>query len=172
MEILPHTIAAGRSLARALAAIGLGALLVFAATTILDGLLRFFAAAPIDAVRDLGGLVAAFAVACCIPLTIIERSSITIRFVSSFIGPASGRVADLAAGVLVELVLLLMTWRFAIFARQTEIDGNATWMLRVPTAPVWWAVTAMIAVAAGLQMLVILDLARGGSANAARSVHP
>ena len=78
---------AARKLARGLAAIGLGTLLVFAATTIADGLLRFFLASPIDAVRDLGGLVAAFAVACCIPLAIIERSSITIRVLTSFISP-------------------------------------------------------------------------------------
>ena len=160
---------AGRSLARALAAIGLGALLVFATTTILDGLLRFFVAAPIDAVRDLGGLVAAFAVACCIPLTIIERGSITIRFVTSFISAAAGRVADLAAGVLVEVVLVLMAWRFVLFAHQAGTDGNATWMLRVPTAPVWWAVTAMIAIAAALQLLVLRGIVKG---TAARPVHP
>lgn len=147
-------------LARALAAIGLGALLVFAATTIADGLLRFFFAHPIDAVRDLGGLVAAFAVACCIPLTIIERSNITIRFITSFISQRAGRVADVAAALLVEIVLVLMAWRFAIFAGQAAADGNATWMLRVPTAPVWWAVTAMLAIAAMLQVLVLLGCLR------------
>jgi len=151
---------AGRTLARALAAIGLGALLVFAATTIADGLLRFFFAHPIDAVRDLGGLVAAFAVACCIPLTIIERSSITIRFVTGFISQRAGRLADVAAALLVEIVLLLTAWRFAIFAGQAASDGNATWMLRVPTAPVWWAVAAMLAIAAMLQVLVLLGCLR------------
>ena len=146
---------AARKLARGLAAVGLGVLLVFAATTIADGLLRFFFAAPIDAVRDLGGLVAAFAVACCIPLAIIERSSITIRFVTSFIGLRAGRVADVAAAVLVEVVLGLMAWRFVLFARQAVLDGNSTWMLRIPTAPVWGAVAAMIVVAALMQLLVV-----------------
>jgi len=153
--------AAARTLARGLAAIGLGALLVFAATTIADGLLRFFFASPIDAVRDLGGLVAAFAVACCIPLAIIERSSITIRFVTSFIGTRAGSVADVAAAVLVEVVLVLMTWRFILFARQAMLDGSSTWMLRIPTAPVWAAVAAMIAVAALMQLLVLYACVRG-----------
>ena len=73
---------AAKALARALAVLGLGVLLCFAVMTMVDGLLRFFFARPIDAVRDVGGLVAAFAVACCIPVAIVERSNITIRFLS------------------------------------------------------------------------------------------
>ncbi len=151
---------AARRTARGLAAIGLGALLVFAATTIADGLLRYFLASPIDAVRDLGGLVAAFAVAFCIPLAIIERSSITIRFVTSFISLRAGRLADVAAAVLVEVVLVLMAWRFLVYARQAALDGNATWMLRLPTAPVWAAVAAMMVISALFQLLVLRDCLR------------
>jgi hypothetical protein len=158
-----HIDAAARRLARGLAAVGLGTLLVFAATTIADGVMRFFLASPIDAVRDLGGLVAAFAVACCIPLAIIDRSSITIRFITGFIGRRAGHVADAAAALLVEIVLVLMAWRFFLFARQSALDGNSTWMLRIPTAPVWGAVAAMIAVAALLQLLVLHACLRGAA---------
>ena len=38
-----------------------------------------------------GSLVAAFAVACCVPVAIIERSNITIRFLPAVIGPRAGR---------------------------------------------------------------------------------
>src|SRR5271154_3416900 len=117
-----------KTLARSLAVIGLGALLCFAVMTMADGLLRFFFARPIDAVRDVGGLVAAFAVACCIPVAIVERSNITIRFVSSVIGPRAGQIADLAAAVLVEIVLILMPWQFVVFAIQAQATGAATWM--------------------------------------------
>ena len=109
---------AAKLLAQALVVVGLGALLCFAVMTMADGLLRFFFARPIDAVRDVGGLVAAFAVACCIPVAIVERSNITIRFLSAVIGPRAGRVADAAAAVLVEIVLVLMTWQFVLFAKQ------------------------------------------------------
>ena len=143
-----------KSLAQALAVLGLGTLLCFAVTTIADGLLRFFFASPIDAVRDVGGLVAAFAVACCIPVAIVERSNITIRFVSTFISPRAGRVADIVAAVLVEIVLVLMTWQFVLFARQAQVTGSATWMLRIPSAPVWWAVALMLAISAALQVVV------------------
>lgn len=135
---------ATKILARALAVLGLGTLLCFAAMTIADGLLRFFFASPIDAVRDAGALVAAFAVACCIPVTIVERSNITIRFLSSLAGPRAGRIADIAAAVLVEAVLILMTWQFLLFANQARLTGTATWMLRIPAAPVWAAVALIL----------------------------
>jgi TRAP-type C4-dicarboxylate transport system permease small subunit len=143
-----------KSLAQALAVIGLGALLCFAVMTMADGLLRFFFARPIDAVRDVGGLVAAFAVACCIPIAIVERSNITIRFLSSVIGARAGQIADAAAAVLVEVVLILMTWQFVVFAEQAYATGTATWMLRVPAAPVWGAVAAILGVSALVQIVV------------------
>jgi TRAP-type C4-dicarboxylate transport system permease small subunit len=152
---------AAKAIARVLAVAGLGTLLCFALMTMADGLLRFFAARPIDAVRDVGGLVAAFAVACCIPVAIVERSNITIRFVSTFIGPRAGRVADVAASLLVILVLMLMTWQFFVFAKQAQATNAATWMLRIPAAPFWWAVTAMLAVSTLLQVNVAVKYLHG-----------
>jgi succinate dehydrogenase hydrophobic anchor subunit len=145
---------AAKVVAQTLAVTGLGVLLCFAVMTMADGLLRFFFARPIDAVRDVGGLVAAFAVACCVPVAIIERSNITIRFLSTIIGPRTGQIADAASAVLVEIVLVLMTWQFVLFAKQAYATGTATWMLRVPAAPVWGAVAAILGVSALLQMVV------------------
>jgi TRAP-type transport system small permease protein len=152
---------ATKALARALAVIGLGALLCFAMMTIADGLLRFFFASPIDAVRDAGALVAAFAVACCIPVAIVERSNITIRFLSSVGGPRVGQVADVAAAILVEVVLILMTWQFVVFANQARASGSATWMLRIPTAPVWAAVALILGISAVLQIVFSMPMAPG-----------
>jgi TRAP-type C4-dicarboxylate transport system permease small subunit len=159
---------AAKTLARALAVLGLGALLCFAVMTMADGLLRYFFARPIDAVRDVGGLVAAFAVACCIPVAIVERSNITIRFVSNVIGPRAGRAADIIAAVLVEIVLILMTWQFVLFAAQAQATGTATWMLRIPSAPVWAAVAVILGISALLQIVVALRILRDDF----RGMHP
>jgi TRAP-type C4-dicarboxylate transport system permease small subunit len=152
---------ATKLLARTIAVIGLGVLLCFAAMTILDGLLRFFFASPIDVVRDAGTLVAAFAVACCIPVAIVERSNITIRFLSSVAGRLVGQIADVAAAILVEVVLILMTWQFVVFASQARASGSATWMLRIPTAPVWSAVALIFGISAVLQIAVGIKTLRG-----------
>jgi TRAP-type C4-dicarboxylate transport system permease small subunit len=152
---------ASRALARALAALGLGVLLFFAVMTMADGLLRFFFAHPIDAVRDASSLVAAFSVACCLPVAIVERSNITIRFVSAVVGARAGRIADLLAAVLVEIILILMTWQFVLFANQARLTGTATWMLRIPSAPVWAAVALVLAISAVLQIVVGFKILRG-----------
>ena len=158
-------------LARACAVLGLGALLVFAATTILDAVLRFFFARPIDAVRDVGGLVAAFAVAACMPAVVWERGNIAIRFIEGLIGPRASRAADLFADALTLLVLGLMAWRFAVFAGQAARDSAATWMLRVPTAPAWWAVAGFLALAALLQARVAWLRLAGAPAGGAPEAH-
>jgi TRAP-type C4-dicarboxylate transport system permease small subunit len=152
---------ASKTLARALAVAGLGVLLSFAVMTMADGLLRFFFASPIDLVRDAGSLVAAFSVACCIPVAIVERSNITVRFLPALIGSRAGQAADFAAGILVEIILILMTWQFALFAQQASASGSATWMLRIPTAPVWGAVALILGISVLLQAVVILKTARG-----------
>ena len=152
---------ATKALARALAVIGLGVLLCFAMMTIADGLLRFFFASPIDAVRDAGALVAAFAVACCIPVAIVERSNITIRFLPTLFGVRVGQVADVAAAILVEIALILMTWQFVLFAKQADASGSATWMLRIPTAPVWAAVAVILGISALLQIGIAFKTLRG-----------
>ena len=152
---------ATRILARALVVLGLGTLLCFAALTLADGLLRFFFASPIDFVRDAASLIAAFSVACCIPVAIVERSNITIRFLSIVIGPRAGQIADFGAAVLVEIILILMTWQFVLFAEEARATGTATWMLRIPTAPVWGAVALILGVSAVLQLIVGFKTVRG-----------
>jgi TRAP-type C4-dicarboxylate transport system permease small subunit len=152
---------ASKTLARALAVAGLGVLLAFAVMTMADGLLRFFFAHPIDVVRDAASLVAAFSVACCIPVAIVERSNITIRFLPTLFGVRAGQVADIAAAILVEIILILMTWQFVLFAKQADASGSATWMLRIPTAPVWAAVAVILGISALLQFGITLKTVRG-----------
>lgn len=152
---------ASRTLARALAVVGLGVLLCFAVMTMADGLLRFFFAHPIDVVRDASSLVAAFSVACCLPVAIVERSNITIRFLPAIVGARAAQVADAGAAVLIEIILILMTWQFVLFAKQASASGSATWMLRIPTAPVWAAVAAVLGISAVLQVAVAFKTLRG-----------
>jgi hypothetical protein len=41
-----------------------------------------------------------------------------------------------------------------VFAEQAHATGTATWMLRVPAAPVWGAVAAILGVSALVQIVV------------------
>jgi uncharacterized membrane protein YphA (DoxX/SURF4 family) len=57
--------------------------------------------------------------------------------------------------------LILMTWQFVIFANQARVSGTATWMLRIPAAPVWAAVAVIMGTSAVLQLVVGLKTFKG-----------
>ena len=153
-----------RAVCRALAAAGLGLLLCLAVMTLLDGLLRSFANQPIDAVRDLGGVVAAVAMAACFPIAMLERSNISIRFLEPAFGRATSRNADRFAALLVLVVLGAIAREFFRYAGAAARSGDATWILNIPTAPFWYAVDALLWVAVLAQALVAARIWRGGGA--------
>jgi hypothetical protein len=70
-------------------------------------------------------------------------------------------VADVAAAILVEIILILMTWQFVLFAKQADASGSATWMLRIPTTPVWAAVAVILGISALLQVGIAFKTVRG-----------
>ena len=155
MGVLMRAEDAARLLARSLAVAGLLLLMGLAVATLLDGLLRFFFSRPIDAVRDVNGVIVAVAAAACFPLAMIERTNITIRFLTVFVGSSAGRIADIGAAILVTVTLFGMAARFFIFAMQALQNGNATWMLGIPTGPFWFAVDAMLWIAVFCQILAL-----------------
>ena len=54
-----------------------------------------------------------------------------------------------------------MTWQFVVFANQARMNGSATWMLRIPTAPVWAGVALILGISAVLQIVVGIKTVRG-----------
>lgn len=139
---------------RALSVIGLVALLLLAAMTLADGVLRWLANRPIEGVRDAGALAIALAVSCCIPAGLAERSNITIRIVEHF-NRRAGRVFDALAAIAVEAVLIAMAWQFFVYASKLARAGETTWVLKLPTAPFWYGVDAILWCAVIVQAIVV-----------------
>lgn len=140
--------------AQALAVLGLIVLIGYAAMTLADGLLRSLANSPIEAVRDLGGVVVAVAVSCCFPLAYLQRSNITIEFVETFFGARIGRLLDVAAAVLVAIIAIVIARQLFIHAHNEYRGGDSTVMLEVKTAPFWFVVAAIMSFAALTQAVV------------------
>lgn len=141
---------------RGLALLGLGILLAFATATLLDGLLRGIAGRPIEAVRDLGGLVVAVAVACCFPLALLERSDISIKFVELWIGRLGSLLLDAITSIAVLVVFFLIAYEFYGYARDLDQAGETTLMLGIRKAPFWYATDAILWLGVPVQMLVAL----------------
>jgi TRAP-type C4-dicarboxylate transport system permease small subunit len=155
MRLSPSSAEAFLSVAtRAVAVVGLGLLMVFATSTLLDGLLRGLANRPIESVRDIGGLVVAMAMACCIPLGLWERHNITITVIDKLVGTRFGQLLTAFAAVIVTVVMLAFAWEMHAYAGKMLRASERTVMLGIPAAPFWYVVAVILWWAALLQVLV------------------
>lgn len=145
---------------RGLSLVGLIALMALAVMTLADGTLRWLANRPIEGVRDVGAVIIAVAVCCCLPAGLMERSHITIRVAGSLLGRGAAAVFDALASLLVWGVTLAMAWQFTVFAGKIARAGETTWVLKIPTAPFWYVVAGILWLAALVQLVVVLTQLR------------
>jgi TRAP-type C4-dicarboxylate transport system permease small subunit len=139
---------------RALSVVGLVALMVLAFITLANGMLRWLINQPIAGVVDVGALAIAIAVSCCMPISLMERSHIAFRLVSS-LHPGLGRLLDMIADIAVAIVLALMAWQFWVYARELAVSGERTYVLKIPSAPFWFAADVILWVAVVVQLVVL-----------------
>jgi TRAP-type C4-dicarboxylate transport system permease small subunit len=137
---------------RALSVVGLVALMGLAAMTLADGLLRWVANHPIEGVRDLGGLAIAVAIACCLPVGLMERANIAIRLGRGLIG----RGLEAFASTAVCIALALAAWQFWLYAEKMARARETTFVLQIPIAPFWYGVDAILWLAVLVQAIVAL----------------
>lgn len=130
--------------------------MALAAMTLADGMLRWLANKPIEGVRDVGAVIVAVAVCCCLPAGLMERSHITIRVAGSVLGRRAGAFLDVMASFLVWAVTLAMAWQFTVFAGKIARAGETTWVLKIPTAPFWYVVAGILWLGALVQLIVVI----------------
>src|SRR5258706_2413104 len=140
---------------RACSVVGLIALMELATMTLADGLLRWLASRPMEGVRDLGGLAIAVAIACCIPVGLMERGNIAIRL-GALLHPRVGKLLDATAALIVCFVLALAAWQFWLYAAKMARAHETTFVLQIPIAPFWFGVDVILWCAVVVQLIVAL----------------
>ncbi len=145
----------GLGTTRALSVVGLMALMALAAMTLADGLMRWLANRPIEGVRDVGAVIVAVAVCCCIPAGLMERGNVSIKVAGALFGRAIERVLDAFAALAAEAVMLAMAWQFTVYAGKLARAGETTWVLKIPTAPFWYVVAGILWIAVLVQAIVV-----------------
>jgi TRAP-type C4-dicarboxylate transport system permease small subunit len=146
----------GLGATRALSVAGLLLLMALAAMTLADGLLRWLANRPIEGVRDLGAVIVAVAVCCCIPVGLMERANISIRVAKDLLGERASRVLDAFAALAALAVIGAMAWEFTVYAGKIARVGETTWILKIPTAPFWYLVAGILWLAVAVQLIVLV----------------
>jgi TRAP-type C4-dicarboxylate transport system permease small subunit len=158
--------------ANALAVAGLSLLLILAAFTMVDGLLRAFANYPLDLIREIGDLVAAICGAACLPITLLHRANITLRAFSKVLPPRVVQKIDSFAATIVELLMIAMAWQFYLFSVKTMRAGDVTWLLNIPKAPFWFTVDGILWVAVAIQTFVLVEEISGAGRQLSTEVVP
>jgi TRAP-type C4-dicarboxylate transport system permease small subunit len=158
--------------ANALAVAGLSLLLILAAFTMVDGLLRAFANYPLDLIREIGDLVAAICGAACLPITLLHRANITLRAFSKVLPSRVVQTIDSFAATIVELLMIAMAWQFYLFSVKTMRAGDVTWLLNIPKAPFWFTVDGILWVAVAIQTFVLVEEISGAGRQPSTEVVP
>lgn len=147
---------AGLLASRSLSIAGVFALMMLATMTLADGLLRWLANQPIEGVRDVGAVCIAVAVSCCLPVGLMERGHISIRLGEDVLGKRAGRYLDAFGALAVEIVMIAMAWQFTVFAGKLARASETTWVLKIPTAPFWYVVAALLWIGVIVQAIVVM----------------
>ena len=141
------------------AIVGLLALLSVAVLTIINVLARWLLDQPLVGVHDLYGLVIVVVVAACFPTGVMQRKHVAIRF----LGPALGRNATRwldTFGALMTMVLLgIIAWQVTDEALTKIETGEYTLVLKIATAPVWFAAAIILWISVPMQAVVTINTA-------------
>jgi TRAP-type C4-dicarboxylate transport system permease small subunit len=140
---------------RWLALCGLAALLLIAIMVTADVLMRWFANAPIEGVRDISGVAIAVAVSASLPTVLAKNENVTIRFVGRIFGPRTSGILDAFGSTVVLVVMTIMAWQFLRFSNEIAEAGDRTLILRVPLAPWWYVSTVIVMACVPVQIIVV-----------------
>jgi len=143
-------------IARAVALIGLAGLVLIAGLTVADVLGRWLFHMPLNGARDFSQVSIVVVVAACFPAAVIDRQHITIRFFGEWLGPRAAAWFDVFGAALLFLVLAVVAWQFTIYTGELIHENQHTWIVGLQYYP-WWIVgTALFAIAALLQFLIVV----------------
>ena len=147
-------------IARPIAFIGVLAMLIVAGVTLIDILGRWFFNAPITALNEVVAEVFAVGVAACIPSGLAQGVNLTVDILARWI---TGRLAtwlSTAGSILLLVFVGLLAWRIEVFALSLAAQNRTTIILRWPEAPFMHAVAVLLAAAAIVQAIVVLNALR------------
>ena len=140
--------------ARIVALVGFFGLLLLAAMTTLDVLLRWLFAMPIHGVNDVSSVVMAVVIAASIPANLAMKKNITVEVFGTLGGVRLRRFVEFTASLFTLAFIVLIAWRFVPYADGLRQTGDRTWVLGWVVWP-WWAASALLMIFAALVQFVV-----------------
>ena len=130
------------------------AMLIAAAVTVVDALMRGLLSDPLDGWADMSELVYAIVIVACFPAGLLQGHNITIRFLGSALGRRVTDWLEVFGAALTLVFFVFVAWQFVVLTSELR-DGNDTTMtVKYLTWP-WWAVSTMIIIGCVLIQSVV-----------------
>lgn len=133
--------------AAGLALAAVGGLLLLAAGTAVDVLLRFVFASPIRGFVDIASLTGAVLLAACFPHVLVSRTNISVDILGRSLGSGFKTALDRFAAVVTAAFFALMAWQYVRFAMEMHETQQLIPVLRWPVW-LWWSAVALFIVLA------------------------
>ena len=125
--------------------IGLFFLLLAAAVTVADVLMRWLFNAPIDGWDDLSHLVIAVVIVSCFPAGLLQGHNITIRFLGAACGRRASNWLEMFGALLTLIFFFFVAWQFVVMTVDLHETNDTTMTVNIITWP-WWTVATLVVI--------------------------
>jgi len=142
---------------RPVASIGVAGMLLGAAATVLDVLLRWSINSPLPALNEIIAMLFAVAITATLPAGLANKVNLRIDLLTRFMTRRLGLWLDAIGGLFLLAFFVVLTWQIDIYGNQLAAQGRATVMLGLPEAPFVYAMTALLAIACLVQLIVMAN---------------
>ncbi len=140
---------------RWIAFLGFFGLLIAAAITVTDALMRGLFSAPLYDWADLSQLVYAIVIVCCFPAGLLQGHNITIRFLGSALGTRATNWLEVFGALLTLIFFVFVAWQFVVMTVELRQSNDTTMTVKYITWPWWTMATLIIIVCVPIQAVVL-----------------
>lgn len=134
--------------------IGLGGLILLSMVIIIDILGRELFGLPIPGFSDITGELIIVSAAACFPASFADRSHVAVRFLGQITHWRFREFLDFLGHLLTLIVLCVIAYQLFFYAGDVWTNHETTWLIGLPTWPVWWLVTLLLTISACVESIM------------------
>lgn len=146
---------------RGAAVLGVLFLLMVAAISVLDIIVREFQGRPIRGANDIARLLTIIVIAACFPAGLLERRQIKVALLGSILPRWANRVLEVFGALLTWVMFVFIAYYVTLHAQRMAASAEYTMVLNLPVAPWWYAASVCFWACVPAQLFVIIAEALG-----------
>ena len=127
-----------------------------AALTLLDVVMRSIVGRPLFGTNDIIIIFLTVGILACFPYCTATRQHLRVTALGARLPPSGFWLVEILAGVAILVILGAFAWQFVLRAMMLAKTAEASQLLMIPLAPVWWIGSVLMAMAALAQCFLIV----------------